>query len=263
MSKSQRKSVVTLSLAGIVLGLAGPRVDAHTTIQYPAHEGTVSYNAAVIGHGCINLANGKRTPVVAQSIVVPTVNPVVTRSDGTPTTLAAEFSYSDYRGTFTLDTLANQVQFIQDKSIFDQQEEITDANGNVIGAYGKRGKLNQELYGLVPFRLTAINFNPESCAKSLNIVMAIADVCKLNVFPPRAGTANLWIPAATSTFSDTGIDGIGEPAGVLTVNRDVVKKPLPAGCAANADGTTGYDVTISPSAEDVDAHLPFKGWGKK
>jgi hypothetical protein len=232
----------------LAVALCGAQsVFAHTTIKDQATEGKTAYNALQIGHGCENPTTGDRIPVTAQSVVFPTVNPVVTRSDGTATTLDAEIS--DTLG------LAGKVDVVQDRSVFKAQDEVYDATGNVIGFNSTNGNLQTNLRGLVPFRFTPVTFQKSSCAKRLLVKVAIADICK-KAFPPKPGTANLWIPANTTKFKNKNIDGIGAPA-TLTINRDLTANPLDASCGE------GYDVTVTPSNEDVDANLPIKGWGKK
>jgi hypothetical protein len=258
-SSNTVRKMALCSLATMLCG-AGQGAFAHTTIRDQATEGTNSYNAAVIGHTCTNPKNGAHLPVVAQSVLFPTVNPEVVRSDGVPTTLGDEFSIKDHTGTVTpLTSLAGKFTLIQNKNIFAKQAEITDAAGNAIGFYGKRGNLPAELMGLVPFRVSGITFAADKCAKSLKIKVAIADICKMT-FPPRDGTANLWIPNTTGKFTDNAIvydEGKtpgpknGSPA-TLTINR---KGELPESC-----GGVGYDVTVWPSNEDIDANLPFPGW---
>lgn len=248
------KFAVLSTLASALWG-TGPAALAHTTIKEPAMEGSNSYNAIVISHGCAHPTTGKRLPVVAQSVVIPTVNPIVTGENGNPTTLGDEFQIKDHTGAVSrLDSLANVVQLIQDKNVFSKMVEKTDANGNTIGYYAKKGKLDPTLYGLIPIRVSGITFNADKCARSLKIKIAIADVCKMK-FPPKDGTVDLWIPNATPKFPDGNIDGsspnpLGGAPATLTINR----QELPGSCGE------GYDVTVWPSNEDVDANLPFPGW---
>jgi len=143
---------------------------------------------------------------------------------------------------------------------------VVSANGNVIGFNGFKGELNTNLHGLIPFRTGAITFKTgatasnSQCIQKLVIKIGIADICK-TTFPPKEGTANLWIPNQTSKFS-TPLDGmcpevngvpacgtrLGSPA-TLTIN--------------NGACPTGETVTVWPSDDDIDANLPMKGWGKK
>lgn len=209
---------------------------AHTTVQVQAAEGTTTYNNLVIGHGC-TLANGTKLPVIAQSVVFPTVNPRYTVT-GTLTGNPAVVSIASF---------ANVPQLIQSRDIFTRQKEKTNATGQVIGFESTEGSLGVDLHGLVPFRTAGVTFPADSCATRLVVQIAIADICEKN------GAKNLWIPAVTSKYSDPTVDGIGAPAS-LTINRDLTKNPLAASCGA------GYTFTVTPSNEDVDANLKIDGW---
>jgi hypothetical protein len=135
-----------------------------------------------------------------------------------------------------------------------------DALGNAIGFVAHDGSLDTGLLGRVPFQFAAPKFVASSCAKRLLVQVAIADVCALGSSAPVvAGNVNLWIPDNGSQYSTAGkaqgIDGVGAPA-TLIINRDVTANPLPSACGA------GVDVTVAPSAADVDANLAIPGvWG--
>lgn len=236
-----------LLLAGLVC-CSGVAL-ADTTVKDQATEGKLSYHALVIGHGCEQPLLGNTTPVKAQSVVFPTLKPVVTRAD-TEESLQWTDVIDDEAGT----GLAGRVELIQDRNIFKTQNLTLNDAGNSIGFYSTNGALQTDALGLVPFRFSAVSFAPSSCARRLLIKLAIADICSMS-FPPKAGTAGLWLPSTTVRFRDPLL--LGEPA-TLIVNRDLVSNPLPTG--QNCKG--GFDVTVKPSAEDIDAHLPFKGWGR-
>lgn len=253
------KKLTLASLASLLCG-AGQGVFAHTTVMSQATEGTTAYNALQIGHGCTK-DNGKKLPVVAQSVVIPTVNPVVLRADPNDSTKTIPVNLSDVISDPL--GLAGKVDVVQDRNVFKKQDEVYDATGNnVIGFNSRNGNLQTNLRGLVPFRFTPPAFVPSDanhCAKRLLVKIAIADICKTNVFPPIPGSANLWMPNTTSKFPNAGVDGTsatyhGGGAATLTINR---KDKLDPACGA------GYDVTVWPSEEDIDANLPIKGyWGR-
>ena len=225
------------SVAMVATGLfCVAQVHAHTTIQNQASEGTTTYNNLVIGHGC-TLANGTKLPVIAQSVVFPTVNP----------RLSATGTVAGNPAAVSISTLANVPQLIQNRDIFTKQKEKTNAAGNVIGFEGTEGSLDPNLHGLVPFRTAGVSFPADSCATKLVVQIAVADICE------KFGAKNLWIPSVTAKYADPTVDGIGAPAS-LTFNRDLAKNPLPAGCGA------GYTLTASPSPEDVDANLKVDGY---
>ncbi|WP_144289809.1 hypothetical protein [Ideonella sp. A 288] len=229
----------SLALAATTAAIAltlGLQARAHTTAQVQASEGTTTYNNLVIGHGC-TLANGTKLPVIAQSVVFPTVNPKFTTTG----------TFAGNPAVVSITSVANLAQLIQSKDIFSKQKEKTNAAGNVIGFESTEGSLEPSLHGLVPFRTAGVSFPADSCATKLVVQVAVADICQ------KLGAKNLWIPSVTTKYSDPAVDGIGSPAS-LTFNRDLAKNPLPAACGA------GYFVTVTPSAEDVDANLKIDGY---
>lgn len=230
---TQKSLGIALLVAGITCHMPAR---AHTTVQVQATEGTTTYNNLVIGHGC-TLANGTKLPVIAQSVVFPTVKPKFTYAG----------TVSGNPAVVSISTFANIPQLIQSRDIFAKQKEKTDSAGNVIGFEGTEGSLDPTLHGLVPFRTGGVSFPSDSCATKLVVQIAVADICE------KFGAKNLWIPALTSKYADPTVDGIGSPA-ALTINRDLTKNPLPSSCGA------GYTLTATPSAEDVDANLKLEGY---
>ena len=222
-------------LTGMLALVATASACAHTTVQVQATEGTTTYNNLVIGHGCT--VAGSALPVIAQSVVFPTVNPKYTVTG----------TMSGNPAVVSITTFANVAQLIQSRDIFSRQAEKKNAAGQVIGFESTEGSLGTDLHGLVPFRTAGVGFPADSCATRLVVQIAIADICQKN------GAKNLWIPAVTAKYSDPAVDGIGSPAN-LTINRDLAKNPLPASCGA------GYTLTVTPSNEDVDANLKITGW---
>ena len=154
-------------------------------------------------------------------------------------------------------SLAGLAQSIQDRSIFAIQDEKVDANGNVIGFHARSGFLKPNLVGRVPFQFSAPTFVVGSCARRLLVQVAVADLCSARppIFAPNK--LNLWIPDNGSRFAvdgaAAGVEGIGEPA-TLIVNRNLVTNPLSEECGA------GYDVTLTPSAAQVDRDLPIENY---
>ncbi|WP_428001539.1 hypothetical protein [Acidovorax sp.] len=221
----------------VVCAFAAQGAMAHTTIQAQAAEATTTYNNVVIGHGCT--VGGASVPVIAQSVVFPTVNPVVTVSGNVPASIS--------ENPLSIESFANIAQLIQNRNVFTKQAEKKNATGQVIGFEGTEGSLDPSLHGLIPFRTAGVTFKPNSCAKQLLVKVAIADICVKN------GAANLWIPSLTPKYTNPNVDGIGSPA-TLTINRDLTKNPLPSSCGE------GYTITLTPSPADVDANLPIPGY---
>jgi hypothetical protein len=224
---------------------------AHTTVKAQAAEGVTADNALRVGHGC-SVPGGAAIPVIAQSVVFPSMSPVVTGPGGT--------AIASLDAVIVSGSLAGLARPVHETSIFRSREVKIDGLGNVTGFAAFDGSLSATLLGRIPFQFAAPKFVAASCAARLLIKVAIADVCSLAPTDTiAAGKVNLWIPDNGSQYAATGkplgIDGIGAPA-TLIVNRDLQANPLPPACGA------GVDVTVTPSAADVDANLAIPGvWG--
>jgi len=238
-------------IIGAALFVVGSTAFAHTTIRSQATESTTEDNAIKIGHGCTTADGASHLPVVATSVVFPSDAPELSASDGS---MIGDLSQVIEQGT-----IAGLARAVQDRSIFRAQQAKFDSLENQIGFSGSQGSLNPELPGRMPFQFTAPRFQPTTCARRLLIRVAIADVCVLGAGVAdsvQLGKVNMWIPDNGSQFSALGgrlgIDGIGAPA-TLTVNRNLTANPLAPACGA------GIDVTVTPSAADVNANLPIPG----
>lgn len=227
---------------------------AHDAFLSQALEGNTADNAVTIGHGC-EQANGTIRPIIAQSVVFPTVAPIITATDATGAAVASPAALSDVIEQGSVAGLAN---LIQSKDIFNVQKEKVDAAGSVIGFYGRTGSLDIDAQGRVPFAFTSPNFVATSCAKKLNIEVAVADICVTSNPKIRAGKVNLWIPNNGSTYAvqgnANGVEGIGFETPTIQVSRDLTLNPLPEACGA------GIDVTVTPSAADINANLGIAGY---
>jgi hypothetical protein len=248
-SKTPRKIALVI---GAALSLAaGSTAFAETTIRSAATEGRTDDNAIRIEHGC-QTRGGDEASVIAQSVVFPSVSPQITASNGS--------AIADLSQVITQGTIAGLAKPVQDNNIFLSQKVKYDSLGNAAGFSGADGMLALDMQGRVPFQFTPPNFVATSCARRLLIKIAIADICASNLGDTTpAGKINLWIPANGSRYATmgaaAGVDGIGLPA-TLIVNRDLAANPLAGPCGA------GIDVTVTPSAADVDANLPIPGvWG--
>ncbi|MDD2723226.1 MAG: hypothetical protein PHH59_04275 [Methylovulum sp.] len=242
------KTLKNLACCTVTVGLflAGRQAFAHDEIKVRSIlEGTGGDNAIVIGHGC----EAREKPIRAQSVVFPTLNPELIASDG--------HKIADLSEIIGASLYAGQADLIQDKNIFQAQDEKHDNLGNTIGFFGTNGNLQANLQGRVPFQFVAPSFVKSSCATALKIEVAIADICILTAPTIRAHKVNLWIPENGSQYAllgkAQGVDGLGEPP-VLQVKRNLVKNPLDPACGA------GFTVTVRPSADDVDANLGIPGW---
>lgn len=243
------KKLLQHSLTAAVLA-ASQGSYAHTTTLLEMTGGAGVDNAIAIGHGC----EAQDKAVIAQSVVFPTVNPIITNSD-TGDLLSVGLEEVIEGGT-----LENVADLIQSRDIFLTQAEKTNALGNTIGFYGTNGILGTTLLGRVPFQANAPRFADTSCTKNLTVEYAIADICITSKPTMRANKVNLWIPANGSQFAikgaANGVDGVGDPA-ILAIHRDETANPLPTdGSCAGAP----ENITVTISAQDIDANLSIPGW---
>ncbi|MEC4748393.1 hypothetical protein [Methylomicrobium sp. Wu6] len=230
MLNTRTYRAIAFCLQIISLFAGGQVAFAHTEVQSSAQEGTQADNALKIGHGC-EVPGGKSKPVIAQSVVFP---------------------QADLSGVMNPGSLAGLIDTIQNKDIFNLQDEKLNAQGGVIGFYSKGGRLSPTSQGRVPFEFSSPKFLGSSCVKTLNIELAVADICDRSNPKNRAGKVNLWIPDNGSTYATEGaaqgIDGVGEPP-VLVVHRDLINNPLDIACNG------GTEMTITPTAAEIDINL--------
>ncbi|MEO8134382.1 MAG: hypothetical protein ABI831_10430 [Betaproteobacteria bacterium] len=247
MLKTKFARMAALVIGGVLFA-AGTTAFGHTTVRSQGTESVTEDNAFKIGHGCATPA-GDRRPVIAQSVVFPTLAPVLTASDNSA--VGALSTVIEQGGVTGL------MSPVQDRSIFLSQQKKTDSLGNAIGFSSTYGMLDTTFVGRVPFQFAGPKFVANSCAKRLLVKIAIVDICTRGSGALAAGKLNMWIPANGSQYAIAGaaanIDGIGAPA-TLTINRNLTTNPLSASCGA------GIDVTVTPSAADVDANLPIPGY---
>ncbi len=236
---------------GAALAVAVSTASAHTTIRSQATEGVTEDNALKIGHTC-ETADESHIPVIAQSVIFPTLDPVLTASDGSTIANLAQ--------VIEQGSLVGLGRPIQDKSVFKMQRQKYDELGNVIGFEAAAGSLDPEIPGRAPFQYAAPRFVAGSCAKRLLIKVAIADICVRGTGMNDSiafGKVNLWIPDDSSQIAtlakSRNVDGVGGAA-TLTVNRNLTTNPLAAACGA------GIDVTVTPSAADIDKNMPIAGF---
>lgn len=250
----QKTTIRGLVAIGTLIA-AGSAV-AHTTIKDTLTEGTAGYTALVIGHGCANSA-GVYSPITAQSVLFPVGNAAVTYTvtEGSTTREVSAGTLSQHLKAGKLD---GAISLVPDRNIFSKQTYKVNASNQVIGFTSTGGSLytdptgTAKFRGLVPFYVAAQSFLATSCAKSVKIKIAVADVCDLT-----KGLANTWIPSAAQigssyTLAGYNWDGVGSAA-TLTINRNTATNPVPPyGCPVYG----GYDLNVWPSAQDIDYYLP-------
>ncbi len=248
-TKTTFKKLIQHSLAAAVLA-ASQGSYAHTTTLLEMTSGQAVDNAVAIGHGC----EAQDRAVVAQSVVFPTVNPIITNSDnGDVLSLGLDEVIEG-------GSLENVADLIQSRDIFLTQAEKTNALGNTVGFYGANGILGTTLLGRVPFQANAPKFADGSCVQHLTVEYAIADICLTSKPTIKNNKVNLWIPDNGSQFAikgaANGVEGIGEPA-LLVIHRDSATNPVtdPGACAGAPE-----NITVTISGQDIDANLPIPGW---
>jgi hypothetical protein len=246
---------------------------AHAGFKDQITEGSVAtWNAVKIGHGCASNATPEggvvtQKDVIAISALFPNpsviTDAVFRGSKGTVATTGAETTLTDLSAhlvgstasigsTIAVTPVTTGNMFINTTHILDDLNKVrgfqswagpSPFNGPVL--LESLLKFNPAdgtttTTGLAPFGISAIKFNPESCAKKLVIRVAVADWClsgaKNNADDSRV---DVWIGAQTPLFNDpdtmpnapTVANGIFWPG--LTVNRDLALNPLP--------GTKGFN----------------------
>src|SRR5829696_5249252 len=105
-----RKTYVCL-LAGTMMAAA--LANAHTTILSQATESVTDDNALKIGHGCTT-TDASHLPVVAQSVVFPSVAPEISTSDGS---IVSGLPAVIEQGTFV-----GLARAIQSRNVFKSQQ---------------------------------------------------------------------------------------------------------------------------------------------
>lgn len=230
------------------LCLAAQNALAHSDIDIPAGavlEGVQTQATYRIQHACSE--SGR--PVIAQSLLLPTVNPILSRAGG------GAVQDTDGSGTVDLNdviqggSLAGLIQPYIDTAVFRQRQRKTNPLGNAIGFSSTKGKIPDGFYAEIPFVLTPVFFLETSCVTHLVVHPVGADICKVDR-TPRLGDANLWMNHTTTKFPNP-VHGIGENALRIDYKRDISINPLPKVCGE------GYTVDLDVSDEDIDANLPI------
>lgn len=245
--------------ATVALGLADGAL-AHTRL-FPA---TAEENTAMqatyttqtdITHGCGENA------VIGHILFMPdqTDSIVETSSDGGQTWTPYNGPVSDFidAGGF--------IRVIKNRDTFNMQEPIRDAVGNPIGYWAAGGELPpHDWVASMPFRIQAVKFKAESCAKSITLIPAIADVCQVTSAADfNAEAVDFWVKAVPGVdpnsvdakyFGDC-THACDSPA-TFKVTRGA-SNPLPASCGS------GVDVRIYPSMRQLKENFKVQWNGRQ
>lgn len=241
------KAAFRIFLAIAPLVIAIPYAKAHTVLEMPTIlEGKKVTNNIDIGHGCGEF------PVIGTSAVIPDgIDSTITTN--TTDTGGKDLFSGDISSFFT--NWGNNFRLLQNRSIFSEQKEKT-LTSNVVGFWSGGGQgVAPDLDAYVPFIINPLFIEPNSCAKKVQLAIAIADVCRIT---PLSGindhtAVNLWTPAVGSQYDGIqGSDhsGYDSPA-YLNIERDLVNNPLPETCGE------GLFVYVKPSSAQVDRDMPI------
>lgn len=248
--KKNKLKILTLVLATSTLIGMGQSVSAHTRLEVPtAVEGVRVTNNVAIGHGC-----GEKA-IIGTSVVFPDGNDSVITVGGQP-----------HAGTLT-DFVSNwgpNVQPLQTRAVFDFVDEKQGSTGNVVGFWSGGGSgMPAHMNAFIPFRVSATNIEPTSCANSVKFFVSIVDICEITGIDAlrsgsgeSGGPVNLWTHNNLGTPYDRVSAEDDGPAS-LTITRDLTKNPLPASCGA------GVDVEVKPSAAQINRDMPIKFNGQQ
>lgn len=273
--------------SAVVLASTAQIAHAHAGFKDQITEGTVkTWNAVNIGHGCATNAVPEggvafQKDVIAISTLFPNpsdIKDVTFRaSKGTVAKAGEEATIANLSAHIVgaTDTIAAPISinpvtaggtmFANTIAIYDEKNKVRGFQGwSGSSPFNGPALLQSTLkydsatgtnttVGLAPFGISAIQFKATSCAKKLVIRTAVADWClkgtKNDSDPARV---DVWIGTKTAKFNDDlvmpnnpSVGGIFWPG--LTVNRDLVKNPLP--------GTKGFDASKITVDGDVNSGI--------
>lgn len=266
------KTLKTLTSLAILAGTT-QLVHAHAGFKDQITEGTTkNWNAVAIGHGCASNEGGEgvaQKDVIAISAIFPNSanfqDVVIRGSKGVAgkdfttgeETIIKDLSNDIVGSTTDLPLKASLNVVTANGAMFPNTIPVIDGKGNVRGfqSWGditssplkgssiiesvkKTDGTSVTTTGLAPFGINAFQFKPESCAKSLKIRVAVANWCEKGAKSYKSPSrVDLWFGHITKKFNEQVLMPSANPKEIfwttLTVNRDLVKNPLP--------GTKGFD----------------------
>ena len=221
---------------------------AHTRLEYPnvIEKGSV-HNRLNVGHGCAISATAKGGSTFAQSAIFPNAvsyTPIIgvdstgtTWNNATYTTAAASTFYSPLAGIGTL---------LRADGAWPITLQKTDALGNNDGfiAGGKAYDQTVSAGVQTSVKTAAITIPATSCARSVTFMLAVADICDINV--PSAVATDKEVLYWSPIPNFTGVPG--QPFGSSKGNptNPNIAGGIPVGPAySNYDGYTDAAHTIA------------------
>ncbi len=267
--------IAALGVSAATMMVATQEASAHASILNTVNSGTAigstSFSRIGVNHACN--ATTPITPVVAQSVVIPTINPIISvatvtgntagayvKQTTSPANTVGNYLFTTAAGTTPVTTLANRFQLVQNKDVFTTSIEQRNSTGtDVIGWVSTKGSLQINEHGEVPFRFSNVFFGANSCVHDVVVQFSIADICKTNSFPLSASSlsttqgVNLWIDntnGGSPSFPAAAIEN-GAGTANLTINRDPVTDPYPASCAGAPIVTAATSLAATVQANVV------------
>ncbi|WP_090632946.1 hypothetical protein [Nitrosomonas marina] len=248
------KSLLTASIASTALlavasqnALAHTRLTVTSTVESSSSHGT-SQTAINIPHGCGD------NSVIGNVFFLPDTNtaPLVqTSTDNFQT-------FETPEGANALNYIVNPpfIRLIKSRDVFEMQDLINDPLGNPLGFWAAGGELPPSNWvAQLPFKITAVAIQPDSCANKVVLVPAIANVCNLTTMAEidssDSDNPNVDFWTAPDVGSSFDAPSWSYPA-TYTIERDLENNPLPESCGE------GLAVRIIPSAEQVNRDMPVK-----
>ena len=267
--------IAALGVSAATMMVATQEASAHASILNTVNSGTAigstSFSRIGVNHACN--ATTPITPVVAQSVVIPTLSPIISVATVTGNTAGAyvnqttspantvgNYLFTTAAGTTPVTTLANRFQLVQNKNVFTTSIEQRNSTGtDVIGWVSTKGSLQINEHGEVPFRFSNVFFGANSCVHDVVVQLAVADICKTNSFPLSSASlsttqgVNLWIDNLNGGSPSFPAAAIENGAGTtnMTINRDPVTDPYPASCAGAPIVTAATSLAATVQANVV------------
>ncbi|SFK57561.1 hypothetical protein SAMN05216302_1009104 [Nitrosomonas aestuarii] len=247
-----RNNFALVAVASVLLATASQNAFSHTRLtvnsspESSSAHGTTT-TAVNVPHGCGD------NSVIGNVIFLPDTDSAIVQ---TSTDNFANFETPE--GATALNYIVNPpfIRLIKSRDVFDHQEFIKDPLGNPIGFWAAGGELPAHNWvAQLPFNITSVAIQPESCASKVVLVPAIANICnitsmaEINSQDPDNPNVDFW--TAPDVGSPYDAPSWSYPA-TYTIERDLENNPLPASCGE------GLAVRIIPSAAQLNRDMPVK-----
>ncbi len=225
--------------------IAHTRLTVSSTPESSSAHGSTS-TAVNIPHGCGD------NPVIGNVIFLPDTGALMESSTDSFETFEAieEGTMLDYL------TKPATIRLVVSKDVFEMSELIMDGAGlNPIGFWAAGGGSipASNHIGRLPFTISAVGIQPESCAHTVRIVPAIANICNVTGVDGIDGSdsdnpnVDFWTAPGVGTIYDA--PAWNYPA-QYNVERDLESNPLPESCG------DGISVRIFPGADQLNRDMP-------